>query len=200
MDKRALKRGTLESTRQMVVFAMLGSIMFVSKIVMEFLPNVHLLGMLTIVYTLVYRRRALIPIYICVFLNGLYVGFNLWWAPYLYIWTILWGIVMLLPRKMTTKVAVPVYILVCAFHGLLFGTLYAPFQALAFGLSFDQTLAWIAAGFPWDVLHAVGNSVAGILIYPMFRVLDKMERRFKAPETLVKNHQQNLNETKKIDD
>ena len=47
---------------QMAIFAMLGTIMFCSKIVMEFLPNVHLLGALTITYTLVFRAKALIPI------------------------------------------------------------------------------------------------------------------------------------------
>ena len=79
-------------TRDMVIFAMLGTLMFCSKIAMEALPNVHLLGMLTMVYTIVYRYRALIPVYIYVLLNGAFAGFNLWWVPYLYIWTILWGI------------------------------------------------------------------------------------------------------------
>ena len=162
----------------MIVFAMLGSLMFISKLVMEFLPNVHLLGALTMTYTLVYRSRALIPIYIYVFLNGLYAGFGLWWVPYLYLWTILWGITMLLPRKMPAKIAIPVYMVICALHGLAFGTMYAPFQALAFGLSFRQMLAWIATGFPWDVLHGVGNLVAGVLIYPLSFVLKKLEGNF----------------------
>lgn len=157
---------------------MLGSLMFVSKLVMEFLPNVHLLGALTMIYTLVYRSRALIPIYLYVFLLGLYSGFGLWWVPYLYLWTILWGITMLLPRKMPPKIAIPVYMLVCALHGLAYGTMYAPFQALAFGLSFRQMLAWIAAGFPWDVIHGVGNLVAGVLIYPLTLVLNKLEGKF----------------------
>ena len=73
----------------MIVFAMLGTIMFCSKILLEVLPNIHLLGMLTMTYTVVFRRKALIPIYIYVMLNGLYAGFNIWWIPYLYIWTIL---------------------------------------------------------------------------------------------------------------
>ena len=63
---------------EMVLFPMLGTLMFTSKILMEMLPNIHLLGMLTITYTLVFRFKALIPIYIYVFLNGLYSGFNMW--------------------------------------------------------------------------------------------------------------------------
>ncbi|MGM9642133.1 MAG: hypothetical protein ACI3XI_02875 [Eubacteriales bacterium] len=161
---------------EICVFSMLGALMFCSKVVMEFLPNVHLLGMLTMVYTLVYRSRALIPIYLYVFLNGAYAGFNMWWIPYLYIWTILWGVTMLLPRNMPPKVGAVVYPIVCALHGLAFGTLYAPAEAIMFGLNFEQTVAWIIAGLPWDVVHMVGNFAAGLLIVPLYRVLSRLEK------------------------
>lgn len=170
------RTAALEHTRQITVFAMLGTLMFISKIVMEWLPNVHLLAMLTVVYTIVYRKKALIPIYIYVFLNGLYAGFSLWWVPYLYIWTVLWGVTMLLPRHMKPAVAVPVYMAVCGLHGLAFGTLYAPFQAIAFGLSLKATLAWISAGLPFDIIHACGNIVASVLVLPLSTVLMKLEK------------------------
>ena len=159
---------------EICIFAMLGTVMFCSKILMEALPNIHLLGMLTMVYTLVFRARALIPIYVYILLNGLYAGFNAWWIPYLYIWTILWGITMLLPRNMPQKIGAVVYPVVCALHGLAFGTLYAPAQALMFGMSFKQMVAWIIAGLPWDVVHMVGDSIAGLLILPLYHVLRKL--------------------------
>ena len=67
----------------MCIFAMLGALMFVSKLIMEVLPNVHLLGMFTMVCAVAYRWRGLIPIYVYVLLNGIYSGFSLWWIPYL---------------------------------------------------------------------------------------------------------------------
>ena len=162
----------------MAVFAMLGAILFVSKLVMEFLPNIHLIGALTMVYTIVYRSKALIPLYIFVFLTGLYGGFAVWWIPYLYVWTLLWAVTMLLPKRMKPVIAVPVYMVVCALHGLLFGVLYAPAQALLFGFNFKQTVAWVAAGFPFDVLHAVGNFVAATLVLPLSRTLGHLEGKF----------------------
>jgi len=161
----------------MVVFAMLGTLMFCSKIVMEVLPNIHMLGMLTMVYTLVYRRKALIPIYIYVFLNGLFAGFNMWWIPYLYIWTLLWGATMLLPKKMPMKIGCVVYPVLCALHGILFGILYAPAQAIMFGFTWEQTLLWIAKGLPFDLLHCGGNFAAGLLILPLAELLKQLERR-----------------------
>ncbi len=153
--------------------------MFCSKLLMEALPNIHLLGMLTMVYTLCYRRRALIPIYLYVFLNGVYAGFDLWWMPYLYIWTILWGITMLLPKSMPRKVAVWVYPAVCALHGLFYGVLYAPAQALLFHLDFEQTLVWIGAGLPFDLIHMAGNVVLGLLILPLWDLLKRLDKSVK---------------------
>ncbi len=158
---------------------MLGTVMFCSKLVMEFLPNIHLLGMLTMVYTLVFRAKALIPIYVYVLLNGLFAGFNMWWMPYLYIWTILWGVTMLLPKKMPRKVGAFVYPAVCGLHGLTFGTLYAPAQAIMFGLDFYGMLAWIAAGFYFDVIHMLGNIVLGFLIIPLSELLKRLDRKVR---------------------
>lgn len=152
---------------------MLGALMYCSKVIMEVLPNIHLLGMFTMVFTLVFRKKALIPIYIYVFLNGLMAGFSAWWVPYLYIWAVLWAATMLLPKNMPKKVACFVYPAVCCLHGLAFGTLYAPAQALMFGLNFKQTVAWIIAGLPWDAVHGVGNLCAGILIVPLEGLLKK---------------------------
>jgi energy-coupling factor transport system substrate-specific component len=166
------------STRELVLFAMLGTLMYISKVLLEFLPNIHLLGMFTMVFTIVYRRKALIPVYICVLLIGLLNGFAAWWIPHLYLWTVLWGVTMLLPRRMSARTAVPVYMTVCALHGLCYGTLYAPSQALLYGLNFQQTITWIIAGLPWDVVHAAGNLVAGILIVPLVQVLRRLEQAF----------------------
>jgi len=159
------------------VFAMLGTLMFCSKIIMEVLPNIHLLGMLTMVYTIAFRRKALLPIYVYVMINGLYAGFSMWWIPYLYIWTVLWALTMLIPRRISKKAAAIVYPLICGLHGLAFGTLYAPAQALMFGLNLEQTLAWITVGFPWDVVHAVGNVAAGLLILPFSELMKKLYER-----------------------
>lgn len=163
-------------TRELAIFAMLGAIMYVSKIVMEFAPNIHLLGTLTIAYTLVYRRKALYPIYTYVFLNGAMAGFNTWWIPYLYIWTVLWGITMLLPKNMPKRIAPFLYMVVCAAHGFLYGILYAPSQALLYGLSLEATLAWIASGFPFDVIHGISNFFCGMLILPIVSMLRYLER------------------------
>ena len=156
---------------------MLGSLMFTSKILMEVLPNIHLVGMLTVLYTVVYRAKGLIPLYIYVLLDGFFYGFPTWWIPYLYVWAVLWGLSMLIPKRIPPIGARIVYTVVCALHGFAFGLLYAPGQALLFGYDFEMTLAWIATGVGFDITMGVSNFCAGLLIYPLSRVLIKLEKR-----------------------
>lgn len=161
---------------------MLGALMFCSKLVMAALPNIHLIGMFTMTFTLVFRKKALLPLYVYVFLEGLYFGFNVWWIPYLYIWTILWAVTMLLPRGMPKKTKCIVYPVVCCLHGLLFGTLFAPVYALFMGMTFKSMLAWIAAGLPFDAVHAAGNLATGLLILPLSELLEKLMNSIYAKE------------------
>ncbi|MGI6167695.1 MAG: hypothetical protein ACOYIA_06140 [Eubacteriales bacterium] len=160
--------------RDMAVFSMAGAMMFSSDLIMDALPNIHLVGMFTMLLTLIYRHRALIPIYIYVLLTAVYWGFSPWVVPCFYVWAVLWGVTMLLPRNIPDLAAAFVYPLVCCLHGLLFGTLCAPAQALLFGLNFRQMIAWIVAGLPFDLIHAAGNLAAGLLVLPLSKILKKL--------------------------
>lgn len=176
MSSSTLRRKIL-TVRELVIFAMLGTMMFLSDLIMEGLPNIHLLGMFIAVFTIVYRAKALFPIYVYVFLLGLSSGFNAWWVPYLYLWPILWGLVMLVPRRLPRPLYFVLVHAVTVLHGLAFGALYAPVQALMYGLSFASMLKWIAAGLSFDILHAVGNFTFGFFIYPLSKLLTRLNRR-----------------------
>ena len=162
--------------KEIAVFGMLGSVMYASKIIMELFPNIHLIGVFTVAFTIVYRKKALYPIYTYVILNGIFSGFAAWWIPYLYVWAVLWGAVMLLPQRIPKKVRPLVYMAVCAAHGFLFGTLYAPAQAILYGLSFPKMIAWIVAGLPFDCIHGISNFFCGILILPIVFALRLAEK------------------------
>ena len=140
------------------------------------ISNIHLIGVFIVAFTIVYRQKALYPIYVFVFITGMLSGFATWWVPYLYIWTVLWGITMLLPKRMPKWMKPFVYMTVCALHGFLYGALYAPVQALLFGLNFDGMVAWYLAGLPWDILHGISNFFCGILIMPIISILRKLEQ------------------------
>ncbi len=164
------------SIKETAVFAMLGSLMYASKLIMDLFPNIHLIGVFIVAFTVVYRKKALYPIYIFIFLTGLISGFAIWWIPYLYIWAILWVATMLLPQNMPKKLKPIVYMSICALHGFLYGILYAPSQALLFGLNFKGMIAWIISGLPFDFIHGISNFFCGLLIYPIIIALKHTEK------------------------
>lgn len=150
--------------------------MYASKLMLEFLPNVHLLAVFIIALTVVYKAKALYPIYVFIFLTGLFNGFSMWWLPYLYIWLFLWFPTMLLPKKINTRTLPIIYMILGGLHGYLYGTLYAPAQALMFHLNFKQTIAWIIAGLPYDFIHGTSNFFCCILVVPLIKALQIAEK------------------------
>ena len=45
------------NVKETVIFAMLGALMYMSKWLMEFLPNIHLIGVIIVAITVVYRKK-----------------------------------------------------------------------------------------------------------------------------------------------
>lgn len=172
-QNKSRRRGL--TVREIAVFAMLGTVMFMGDILMEWAPNIHFVGVLTVAYTMVYRTKALVPLYIYVFLNGLYAGFSMWWIPYLYIWTVLWGVTMLIPRGMHVVPVAVICSAVCTLHGFAFGALYAPAQAIMFGFDFKTTVAWIISGLPFDIVHGVGDLAVSLITVPLVTLLCRLE-------------------------
>ena len=87
------------TTFEIVILGMLGAIACVCQVALSFLPNIEVVSILFIVYTKVFGKKALFPIYVFVLLEGIFWGFGSWWIMYLYIWAVLWGITMLCRRN-----------------------------------------------------------------------------------------------------
>ncbi|MDR0984242.1 MAG: hypothetical protein LBL93_04450 [Ruminococcus sp.] len=157
----------MKNLKELILFGIFGGIMFATKIAMQGIPNVHLLALFVAAFTLTYRAKALVPIYVYVMLDGVFAGFSFWWLPYVYIWIPLWAAFMLRPKNTF------LCMLICGLHGLFFGVMYSPVQALFFGLNFEGTLAWIIAGLPFDIVHGISNFCFGALVLPLYNLLTK---------------------------
>ncbi len=173
-----MKNKPFLTLKEIVLFGLFPALIYASQWAMSLFPNIHLTGMLVMLMTLLFRWKALIPLYVYVLLMGLTNGFNLWWIPYLYLWTVLWGMTMLIPKKIPKKWGAIVYPAVCSLHGFCYGILYAPAQALLFGYNLKQTCTWILSGLPFDAIHGVSNLVMGMLVLPILTAL----QRFTEPK------------------
>ena len=117
---RQPKKGTMKAM-YMVTMGFLSAILLIGQVGMAALPNIEPVTMLIIVYTLIYRKQVFYIIYTFVILEGLIYGFGIWWFSYLYIWTILAVIVLLMKKNQS----VLMWVVVAGAYGLAFGFLCA---------------------------------------------------------------------------
>ena len=91
----------MKRIRTLVFSALLGALLLVVQVVLAPLPNVELVSLLVLLYTLEFPRQTPGAIGVFVVLEGLVYGFGLWWVMYLYLWPLLALVVWLL-RKNTS--------------------------------------------------------------------------------------------------
>ena len=151
------------------VLSMLGAVLFAVQIALSVLPNIELVSLLVIIYSLFFGKKALVPIYIFVFLEGFYYGFSVWWICYLYIWTLLFVLVMIFSKVKS----VIFWSVISACYGLFFGLLCEiPFLFIG-GWSM-AVAAWIN-GIPFDISHCAGNFIACLVLFkPLYIFFEKI--------------------------
>ncbi len=158
--------------KDLALMGMMTALIFVGKESLSFLPNIEVVSLLIILYTLTIGWRVLYVIYAFVLLQGLLYGFGLWFIMYLYVWTLLAAVIRLLRH---TDSAI-VFALVSGIYGLLFGALCAIPYFFIGGPS--TVLAWWVAGIPYDLLHGGGNFIVCLLLYrplrSIFKRIDKI--------------------------
>lgn len=154
--------------RKLTVLALMGALMFVSQVVMSFIPNVHLVALFVILTCLVFGWEAFYSIILFILLEGITYGFGIWWFSYLYVWPVLVILVNLL-RKNDSVIF---WAVVAAVHGLFFGALCAiPYFFMGgVGMAFSY---WIS-GIPFDVAHCISNFlITLILLKPLKNVVSR---------------------------
>ena len=162
------------TVRQIVLFGMLGALIFAAKYVMAFLPNIEPVSLMVMLCAVVFGRKAVYPIALYVVMEFMFYGLGLWNINYLYIWAIL-AIAAGQMRKV--QGALPWAILSGTF-GLLFGALCAPVDMLIGGFSYAVT-KW-ASGIPFDIAHCAGNFCIGLILFvPLRKLLEKLYIRMQ---------------------
>lgn len=157
--------------KDIVIIGALSAVLLVSQIAFSFLPNIELVSVLVIAFTLVLERKTLYIIYVFAFCEGLYYGFGLWWVMYLYVWTILYFLVRLF-RSQTSRVF---WAALAGGFGLIFGALCSIPYFFVSGIG--GGLAYWIRGIPFDLLHGASNFIVTLAILPSLKwILHQMIR------------------------
>ena len=160
------------TVRELVLFAVLGSMTFAAKYVMSFLPNIEPVSLCVMLYAVVFGKKWVYPVYLYVLLEILFYGISLWNINYLYIWAVL-GIAACYLRNMRGRLG---WALLSGGFGLLFGGLCGIVDVFIGGASYALT-RWVS-GIPFDIAHCAGNFLLALLLFdPMRRLLEKLYQK-----------------------
>ena len=154
---------------EIIILSLLGAVMYVSQVIMAPLPNIEIVSLLIILTTRKFSYKALASVYVFAFCEIFTYGLGIWTVNYLYVWTVLCLIILII-RQIDSTI---IYAFISAIFGLLFGTLCSVPYFFAGG--FASGVSYIIAGLTFDLLHCGGNFVIALLLYkPLTKVFDKL--------------------------
>jgi len=160
--------------KAIVLIGMMGSLLFTMQVALYFLPNVELVTLFIILFTLIFKKKTIFIIYVFVLLEGFMYGFGLWWFGYLYVWTILYFITVSL-NKLTSPLS---WAITSAGFGLSFGALFSIPYFITGGIALGGSY-WIS-GIPYDLIHGISNFVLMFALYkPLYMILDKSNKQYE---------------------
>lgn len=160
--------------REVVLFGVLGALVFALQVAMSPLPNIEPVSLLVMLFGVVFGWKALYPVYVFVAMEILFYGFSLWNVYYLYIWAVLVVAAIIMRRQEN----VLVWAILSAVFGLLFGALCAIVDVFIGGFAYAAA-KW-ASGILFDVIHCVGNFVMALLLFkPLRKLLTKLYGRLQ---------------------
>ena len=84
-----MKSKTKITVRDIAITGMMIATIEVAKNALAFIPNVELVSLLVILFTLYFGKKILFVIPAFILLEGCIYGFGLWWIMYLYTWPLL---------------------------------------------------------------------------------------------------------------
>ena len=160
----------LFSVKEIAVIGMMTAMLEAVKMALQAVPNVELVTLLIILFTLFLGWKTLIAVWAFVGIECVVWGIGLWTIMYVYIWPILVLLTLLL-RKANSHWA---YCFLSGFFGLFFGAFCSIPYFFIGGPS--MAISWWISGIPYDILHGISNFVVCFILFrPLNQALGKIK-------------------------
>lgn len=150
---------TKSTLRDIAYIAIAAALLITLQVALAVVPNVELVSLFVILYSIFLGRRTLAAIYVFALVEGLIYGFHTWWITYLYVWTILFFIARAFKNERNPLA----WAVISGLFGICFGFLTS-FPYL-FMLGPGGWTAYIISGIPFDLLHCAGNFLTALLLF-----------------------------------
>ena len=159
---------------EVVLFGILGALMFALQVVMAPLPNIEPVSLLVMLFAVTFGWKSLYCVYTFVVMEILFHGLGLWNINYLYVWAVL-AFAAIGLRKMEQPLA---WAMLSGVFGLCFGALCGIVDIFIGGIGYAVT-KWIS-GIPFDLMHCGGNFAITLVLWkPLRKLLRTMHKKYR---------------------
>jgi len=166
------KNKKIFTIKEIATIGMMAAMLEVVKIALQSIPNVELVTLLIILFSLYLGPKSLIAVWAFVGMECVHWGIGLWTIMYFYIWPIL-VIATLIKKKYNTSQSKWPYVILSTIYGLLFGALCSIPYLFIGGLK--TAITWWISGIPYDVIHGVSNGVICFVLFsPLHKIMKKI--------------------------
>ena len=157
------------SAGEISALSIMGALIFAAKMALVSLPNININSVLIILTAVFFGWKALYTVGVYIMLEGLVLGFGLWWLCYWYLWPMLTVVAVLMRRNDSALV----WAVVAGAFGLCFGALCSiPYLFIG---GWQLALSYWISGIPYDLVHCGGNFVFTLALYrPLYRAMDSI--------------------------
>lgn len=160
------------NVKELILFGILGGFIAAFQFALSFIPNIEVVSLFIIVFSLIYKKKTLYIVYTYVAIMGIMYGFGLWWLGYAIIWPLLSVITFTFINFFMEKyLALAIY---SGIFGLSFGLFFAIPYVIFSGV--NAGIAYWAAGLQFDLIHGIGNYfimiILGKKIYNLLNMLN----------------------------
>ncbi|NLJ97984.1 MAG: hypothetical protein GX320_01775 [Tissierellia bacterium] len=161
--------------RDVALIGILSATITAGKLVLSFVPNVEIVTLLFIVYTVVFGvRKSFLASVVFSTTEILIYGFSTWLLGYYLVWPLLIIVTGLMSKKMESEY---VYATIGAIFGYAFGALFAIVESIFYGLAYGWVY-WLR-GIPFDLIHGTSNFIIILVLYkPMINILTKLKASY----------------------
>jgi len=163
--------------RDIALIALLSASITAGKFVLSFVPNVEIVTLLFIVYTVSFGlKRSLLVSVVFATTEILIYGFSTWVIGYYIVWPVLIIVTWLMRNRFKSEFG---YAAIAGIHGFAFGAFFAVFESFFYGWAYG--FAYWLRGILFDVVHGVSNYIIVLLLFkPLGRIVKIQAERFFA--------------------
>ena len=161
--------------RDIVLIGILSATITAGKMALSFIPNIEIVTLLFIVYTVVFGHKKTLLTSIVFSTTEIFIyGFNTWLLGYYLIWTLLILITETINKRVKSEFG---YAIVGAIFGYGFGFFFAIVESFFYGIAYGWTY-WIR-GLLFDLVHGTANFILILLLFKPFKnLLEKLKETY----------------------